>query len=127
MFPYDYALEKFGAAVRHLAIGTGDVRSRLWTAYLDLDVLRAGHLPEDLRADYEWVNRELTKREPQRKVWSESEQDWVLEGRVLANLRRMRNSSGAKIAERIYSINLSLETRHEEWADSLHYSGGKGE
>ena len=73
MFPYDYALEKFGVAVRHLAIGPGDVRSRLWPAYLKFHVLQVHHIPEDLRADFEWVNNELTKREPQDKVWSDSE------------------------------------------------------
>ncbi len=118
MFPYDYALEKFGVAVRHLAIGPGDVRSRLWPAYLKFHVLQVHHIPEDLRADFERVNNELTKREPQDKVWSESEQDYVPEGRVPANLRRMRNSTGAKIAKRIYRINLRLEVRYEEWAGS---------
>ena len=109
MSGYLYALEKLAAAVHCLAVGPGDVRSRLWDAFLSFHPLTEDDLPAELRPDYRWVLHELTKREPQYQVWCSPSQSLVMEGRVPANLRRMRNSTGSKIAERICAMYWRLE------------------
>ena len=100
-----YALGKLSQAVWVLATRPGDVRSRLRDAYLSLTGASSGDLPDDLRADYEWVFNQLGKYEP-----SETEKRLGL-GRLDATLNRIRNSTGVKIAERIAMIELELRTR----------------
>jgi len=115
MFPYSYALEKLTNAVRILAVGEGDVRSRLWPAFLEFHTLEPDDLPPDLAPDYEWVIRELTRRPTEQHEWSETMQKWVPEGVVPANLRRMINRTGSRIAQKIYDLSTKLELRYEDW------------
>jgi len=95
---YNYALEKFTKAVYSLATGPGDVRSRLWDAYMDFHAVREKNIPEQLRKDFDWIMKMLTKRE-----------SLYDEGRAKATLRRMRNQTGVKIAEKIYDFKYKLE------------------
>jgi hypothetical protein len=94
----NYVRGKFDDAVRSLALGEGDVRSRLECAYLALHVVRADDLPAPLKPHWEWVMKELTHRPARHRS----------EGTLHATLDQMRNSKGAKIAERIYQIRGAL-------------------
>ena len=94
-----YAYEKFTSALRSLAIGSGDVRDRLSGAYMHFHPVQKKHLPEDLHSDYEWVKSQLTRFDP--VVNSQGE---VVRGSVAETLRRIRRSTGVKIAERIFHI-----------------------
>lgn len=118
MFPYRYAHEKLTNAIRILAISPGDVRSRLASAYEEFHTLRLDNFPEELRNDYQWVIDELTKREPQYNTWSELKKAYVPESRVAANLRRMRNSTGSKIARRLYDLLVQLGILFNQWLGS---------
>ncbi len=85
-----YSLEKFDQAVYLLAVGPGDVRSRLKRAYIEFWAVQEKDIPGDLLEDFRWIKKELTKREPVAK-----------EGSVIATLEKMQNRTGVKIAERI--------------------------
>jgi hypothetical protein len=91
--PY-YAFEKFSLAVLELAIGKGDVRSRLYDAWLQFHTVSTNDLPIELREELNWINSMLTR----------CEASYPGESKVLATLRGMRNSTGQKIAYKIVSM-----------------------
>lgn len=93
-----YALEKFSDAVRTLAVGPGDVRSRLLTASLGFHTVRAEDLPGSLRRNLRWIERMLTRSAPR----------WKGDGRVPASLAQMQNRTGARIARRIVDLQDAL-------------------
>ncbi len=95
-----YALEKFSSAVRALATGPGDVRSRLLGAYLIFHTVGREDLPSSLRRDFQWIVRMLTRREPR----------WKDGGRLQAPLARMQNRTGARIARKIVDIEYAFES-----------------
>ncbi len=92
-----YALEKFTAAVHSLAVGAGDIRSRLLSAYMSFHTVKQEDLPEALRMDFDIIMKELTKKEP---IGSE--------GNVDATLSSMNDETGVEIAERIIKIEEKL-------------------
>ena len=94
-----YASEKFSQAVYYLAVGEGDVRSRLRNAYQEFHTVRGDELPAELRPCFEWICHELTKR-PEK---------FPGQGRLDATLARIRNSTGSKIAKRIYDFHEQIE------------------
>jgi hypothetical protein len=92
---FDNACERFTGTVRTLAIGKGDVRSRLKAAYLlHLHLVQERDLPPELREDYHWIMAQLTRYKPELPG----------EGSVQATLRRIQRATGARIAERVWSI-----------------------
>ena len=91
---HSYALEKLEAAVRALAIGPGDVRSRLWDAFMVFNPLKEAHFPDNLKSDYRWVMSQLTKYGPEGEGKRKK-------GSVQVSLSRMRNSTGVEIAKRL--------------------------
>lgn len=93
-----YALEKLGLAVHELATGAGDVRSRLIAAFMAVHPVKSRDLPQELRADFEWIITQLT-RYPKR-----SEQ----EGAIHHTLSRMQNRTGVEIAERLVYVHARL-------------------
>jgi hypothetical protein len=107
---YDYTREKLCAAVRVLAVGEGDARSRVWSAYLEFHPLRPEHFPPEVRDRFNFIMHELTKRPEQRSVYIPGTREWVPEGLVPANIRRMRNRTAAKIATAIVDLEYSLRT-----------------
>ena len=98
-----YANEKLTSAVHILAIGQGDVRSRLWHAYLEFHPLRKEDLPVDLQVDYEWILKQLTRYEPNELELNAGR------GVVQATLSRIKNSTGARIAQRIVELSSKIE------------------
>lgn len=88
---YYFAHEKFIDAVHSLTTGAGDVRSRLRLAYGHFHPVREKNLPDELKDDYSWVMNQLLKF-----------------GSVSKTLSRIRNSTGIKIAERIWHIYTQL-------------------
>lgn len=121
---YFYAREKFVEAVRILAVGRGDVRERLNVVFSGpLYPITAEHLPPDLQEDYKWLLKRLSKFTVACK-WSYEAcrknglTDSQIEERfpdlfqvsVEATLSRIKNKTGAQIAERIYSIYTEFES-----------------
>jgi hypothetical protein len=106
-YRYEYAQEKFAAACHCLAVGKGDVRSRLFPAFMCLTVITIHpekHLPPELLEDFQWVYGQLTKyKESPHPLGPE----WQ-EGNVKYTLSRYYNKTAARIARRIWDIWVSL-------------------
>lgn len=96
--------EKFNSAVYHLAVTEGDVRRRLRGAYNYLRVLREDEVPLQFRAKWLTIISELNQRGPLRGPNGD-----VYKSALDHTLDRMRNTSGRKIAERIYSLACQVE------------------
>jgi len=99
--PYhaQYAYSKISEAVNILATHPGDVRKRLSAAYCRFCEASPEMLPPHIRSELEWV-REQLNRFPARHG----------EGTLQATLRRIRNSTGVKIANRIVLVQALLES-----------------
>jgi hypothetical protein len=102
--PHKRAREKLRGAVHRLAVGEGDVRSRLLAAHWLLSQLTARDLPPECLAVYKQIMRDLTKKGPELgpagEVWKPACQH---------TMSRIRNATGRDIAERIYALNTDLE------------------
>ena len=88
-------VERLYLAVLHLSVGKGDVRSRLITVGDDLFPLLETDFPEELQDDFKWVQMQMTKYESKYPQFS---------GDVEVTMRRIKNSTGQKIAEKIFEI-----------------------
>lgn len=108
-----YARGKFHNAVRSLATGEGDVRSRLGNAFMTLHVVKPDDLPPPLDAHLGWVYDQLTRFEPRHRH----------EGSVQATLARIQNSTGAKIGRRIVAISDSLNEVDRKLCNGMEYFG----
>ena len=95
----DYAIEKFEDIVYVLAIGEGDVRSRLKSAISDLMVLDESHFPSELKKEWNYIYKSLSKSGVVTAYNGE-----IRTGSYENSLNKMRNSTGAKIADRIYEM-----------------------
>ena len=91
-------IERVQRAVSQLATGRGDVRSRLCIVWRTLAPLEGQEVPEELRKDFESIMKDLT-RHPQLHD----------EGRVAATMQRIKNSTGEKIASRLWRLYLRLQ------------------
>jgi hypothetical protein len=94
-----YAYSKVSDAVSILATHPGDVRKRLCAAYSTFCEAPPEMLPPHIRSELEWVHEQLN-RFPARYG----------EGTLHATLRRIRNSTGVKIAKRIMLVQALLES-----------------
>ena len=95
----EYAHEKFTMAIRSMAVDPGDVRERLETAYLTLQVVDPKELPLPLQENLQWIRNQLSWRAPRHER----------EGSLRATLVRMRKATGAKIARRILEVKEALD------------------
>ena len=95
----DYAHGKFTEAVRSMAAGPGDIRSRLKSAFMALYVVKPTELPPPLQRHLEWVFQQLTWRPPR----------YGREGSLHATLARMKRATGVRIAKRILAITDALD------------------
>jgi hypothetical protein len=100
--PHSYALEKLASAAHTLAVGPGDVRSRLVNVLSDIHGLSERHFPSVLREDWHWVKEQLSRFPPS--------SDW----QGASQLRKIRNSTGVKIAEKLMYIYHCLEPFAEQ-------------
>jgi GNAT superfamily N-acetyltransferase len=103
--PAVYADEQLSKAIRILAVGAGDVRSRLLDAYAaQFHPLQPSHFPEHLRKEFEWVMAQLTKRGPQ----MDSEGN-VRKGSVENTLLRMQRNTGVRIAQKLLLLHDAVD------------------
>lgn len=103
--PARYADQLLARTVDTLATAPGDVRSRLLAAYSTFHPLTPAHFPESLRNDFEWIIKQLTKREPYINSAGE-----VKKGSVQVSLEHMRNSTGVKIAEKLLRLHYAIDS-----------------
>ena len=81
-------------AVECLCTAPGDVRTRLRWAVMILLPLQVQEFPEHLQGDFDWIRSQSTKYKSERPH----------EGDLEATMRRIKNSTGEKIAERIFKL-----------------------
>ena len=91
--------EKFHASLRRLAVGEGDVRSRLRGAYRYLRMLSPEEVPLALRDEWASILKSLTRHGPETGPDGE-----LYRGAVDNTMTRIRNSTGRAIAERVYAL-----------------------
>lgn len=101
---YRRAREKTRSALHRLAVGDGDVRSRLKRAYWVLRQLSEHDLPVDLHEPFRSILRDLTKYGPEISPDGE-----VYRRAVDHTMSKIKNSTGRKIAERIYTFSRAVE------------------
>ena len=99
-----YFSGKVSRAVELLANGPGDIRERLLGAGMQMLIIPPECIPEHLREDLRWVKKQLTRYGVDGTSGRE---------KLHATMRRSRNSSGVKIAQRI----LKIEMRYEDWLE----------
>lgn len=104
---YSYAREKLFAAVEILATFPGDVRSRISRAYHEFHPLTEEHFPDELKNDWKWVTKSITKYGPKYNYKGD-----VSIGSVDNTMSRIKNKTGAKVADKIFS--LYYELHHSE-------------
>jgi hypothetical protein len=97
--PELYAYEKLRVALDGLATGAGDVRARLLNAFISFHTLKDGDFPEHLRSDYRWVIEQLNRFPPYQLSDGK-----IVRGSVEETLRRIKNSTGVAIAERLLRL-----------------------
>ena len=99
MAQYRRCREKFHAAIYRLAVGEGDVRDRLRGAYRYLRMLSEHDVPPHLRKEWEAILASLTWYGP------EVDSDGTAYRKSMDHtLSRIRNSTGRRIAERIWVL-----------------------
>jgi hypothetical protein len=91
----------FESAIRELALGRGNLRSRLIAASKKfLYMVKREDLPiDELKDDYDWIVKQLTIKEPMRDSLGN-----VIWGQVQVSLYRRRSSTLQQIVERIFYI-----------------------
>lgn len=100
---YSRCREKLMVAEHKLAVGEGDVRERLRSAFKVLNTLQDDELPLGMRADWSWVMKQLVRFGP--KIGRDGT---IYKTAVDHTMSRIRNSTGKKIAERIYKLNREM-------------------
>lgn len=104
---HSYARGKLREAIFSLATGPGDIRKRLIQAHNAFFIrLKNNQFPVELQSDWEWIQNELTKKEPIRRG-NESVISRI--SRVENTCMSIKNKTGVKIAQKILKIYESLE------------------
>lgn len=97
-----YAYGKFSEAYYQLAIGVGDIKSRLLAASDKFWAVDPEMLPPHIKKHMIWVQNQLMRFPPVSN-----------EGEVQATIRRIHRSTCVKIAERVIYIESLLESEVE--------------
>ncbi len=103
---HHYALEKLGSAVHSMATDRGDLRTRLWHAYLIFHTLSEKDFADEYKEDWNFIYSTLTREQP-----SYDDKGEVTTGRVQNTLKVIDEDTCVEIAERI--SNLASRLRHE--------------
>jgi len=93
-----YAYGHLSDAVRKLCVEPGMVNQRLWHAFEAINKIDVDSLPDNVRKDLKWSISEATKFEKNGSPDLET------------TLRRIRSSTGSKIASRILKAKTELES-----------------
>lgn len=100
--------EKLYVGVQTLAVGPGDVRSRLLGAFMSFHTLRVEDFPLELQRDWKWVMMKVTRFGP---IYDHKGN--VRKGSVEHTMERIHNSTGAKIARRIFDLNWKMHNEEK--------------
>ncbi len=100
---HGYAREKMGGAVYSLATGTGNLKERLWYAYLSFSNLEEKDFPDELKIEWNFIHTTLINEPPSYNASGE-----VTNGRVQNTLELLDEDTCATIAKSIYELNAKL-------------------
>ena len=99
-----YALQKLELSIIDLAIGAGDIRSRLHYVFMEhLHIINERDFPNEFKNDWSSIYKALTKKGP---VINEEGKKFT--GSVQHTLRGMKNKSATKIARDIVVLSGKL-------------------
>jgi len=98
-FQYAYPLEKLALALYGLAVGQGNLTSRLQSAFLSMHTLSPNDFPEELRPDIVFVLDTLTSKEPR----------FQGDGKLQATLDQMDDATSRQIAEKTVDLFIHLK------------------
>lgn len=94
-----YAQEKLGTAIYDLATSPGNIRHRLWQAYLRFHTLSEDYFPEELKATWNELSAILEAKDAIRDDKGE-----VIVGSVENTLQSLSDDECSDIAKRIYNL-----------------------
>jgi hypothetical protein len=103
-----YVVEKLTNAMNSLALGPGDIRSRLVTAHQCMYTLSENDFPTGSQSDWRWIINQLTKNGPVM-----SPDGSVYMGSVANTMRSIQNRTGVKIATRISKLYWELSENNQ--------------
>lgn len=102
-YSVSYLKEKFGQAVRELATGEGDAKSRVGPAHQRFWIIPIEDFPEEVRNERKEIETLMTQIEAK-------------EGHTIPeNLRLMTNSTASEIASLILEISNCLSGMPDDW------------
>lgn len=96
---HHYALEKLDSAVHSLETDRGDLRTRLWNAYMFLHTLSEKDFADEYKEDWNFIYRSLTRELP-----TYDDRGEVPTGRVQNTLRILGEDTCLEIAESISKL-----------------------
>ena len=104
-------MEKFGSAVYSLATGEDGIKRRLLPVFQGhLLCITPEHLPPQLRKDYQWIMKQVTKFDEKYPDYnrhfesSAGRHDHLIPTKLEARLFRIRRATGAKVAGKLFHI-----------------------
>ena len=100
---YNYPTSELREAVKILATGEKDVRKRI-VSIAAIAKLNENDFPNELKEDWNWIIKNMTKEEPR----------YLSNGKMLFSsientMKSIHNSTGSKIAERIFNLYINLQ------------------
>jgi len=104
---YEYVKNRVAGAVFELCTGAGDVRSRLLSAHTEISMLVENQFPNELLGLWHEIHRMLTKHGAALDFEGK-----ISEGAVSNTLRKIKNSTGVKIAKKLYELHKQLQSHH---------------
>ncbi len=121
MYKYYYALEKLNRAIYIMAVGPGDVRARMRSAFeYPLVTLTSNKLPKNARGLWKEAHKIATRYDERYSGEREALNGYsgacenLRPGLYEATFRRINRSTGQKVAELIYQIWDIVVTDHSE-------------
>lgn len=100
---YSKAKSALSSVVEILSTYPGDIRSRLKCAFPEIDSIVTDNLPDEFVDDWKYIMCGLKKFGPKYDSLGR-----VCTGSVEHTMNRIKNSTGTKIADRIYYIYYEL-------------------
>jgi hypothetical protein len=104
---YSYVKRRISDAVYVLCTAKGDVRSRLLLADRATDGLSDNSFPDELKPKWAEIKNLLRQHGA---VFNDS--GGVAIGAIANTLKKIRNSTGSKIAEKIFELHRDLEKNY---------------
>lgn len=99
----NYAKEKLGSAVRSISNDRGNIKTRIWNAYLIFHTLSENDFSEELKEDWNFIYNNLTIEEP-----THNEKGEVTDGKVQNTLKLLSEDKCVEIVNRIVELEAKL-------------------